>query len=60
MRHFRPEVERRIAEFRATNGAIGFGGHLASAADDTLALPDNLGPQLPEVTPPEGSQPLPA
>ena len=49
MRHFRPEVERRIAEFREVNGAVGFGGHLASAADDTLALPDNLGLRLPEV-----------
>jgi len=58
MRHFRPEVERRIADFRAANGAVGFGGHLASAADDTLALPDNLGLRLPEVTPSAGSQPL--
>ncbi|TFK22006.1 NADH-ubiquinone oxidoreductase 51 kDa subunit [Coprinopsis marcescibilis] len=48
MRHFRPEVERRIDEFRALNGPVGFGGHLASAADDTLALPDNLGLRLPE------------
>jgi len=52
MRHFRPEVERRIEGFRAANGAVGFGGHLASAADDTLALPDNLGLRLPEVAPP--------
>ena len=48
MRHFRPEVERRISEFRAVNGAVGFGGHLASAVDDSLALPDNLGLRLPE------------
>lgn len=48
MRHFRPEVEARIANFRAQQGAVGFGGHLASAADDTLALPDNLGLRLPE------------
>jgi NADH dehydrogenase (ubiquinone) flavoprotein 1 len=53
MRHFRPEVERRIAAFRAANGAVGFGGHLASAADDTLALPDNLGLRLPEVAVPQ-------
>ena len=59
MRHFRPEVERRITEFRAVNGAVGFGGHLASEADDTLALPDNLGLRLPEVTAP-APQPLPA
>lgn len=49
MRHFRPEVERRIAEFRSVHGAVGFGGHLSSATDDTLALPDNLGLRLPEV-----------
>jgi NADH dehydrogenase (ubiquinone) flavoprotein 1 len=47
MRHFRPEVERRISEFHALNGHVGFGGHLASAADDTLAVPDNLGLRLP-------------
>jgi len=52
MRHFRPEVERRISEFRAANGAVGFGGHLASQADETLALPDNLGLRLPEVPAP--------
>ena len=57
MRHFRPEVERRIAEFRALHGAVGFGGHLSSAVDDTLALPDNLGLRLSEVAPP-GSQRL--
>ena len=51
MRHFRPEVERRISEFRAINGAVGFGGHLASAVDDTLAVPDNLGLRLPDSTP---------
>jgi NADH dehydrogenase (ubiquinone) flavoprotein 1 len=51
MRHFRPEVERRITEFRAINGAVGFGGQLASAADDNLALPDNLGLHLPDSTP---------
>ena len=51
MRHFRPEVERRISEFRAINGAVGFGGHLASAADDNQAVPDNLGLRLPDSTP---------
>jgi len=50
MRRFRPEVERRITDFRAANGAVGFGGRLRSAADDTLALPDNLGFRLPGVT----------
>lgn len=48
MRHFRPEVERRIADFQAANGHVGFGGHLASAVDDTLAVPDNLGLRVPE------------
>jgi len=36
---------------------VGFGGHLASAMDDTLALPDNLGLRL-ETPPPAASQPL--
>ncbi|THU75343.1 hypothetical protein K435DRAFT_974866 [Dendrothele bispora CBS 962.96] len=31
MRHFRPEVEARAAKFRAENGAVGFGGHMASS-----------------------------
>lgn len=53
MRHFRPEVERRITEFRAANGAVGFGGHLASKADESLALPDNLGLRLPEIQQPQ-------
>ena len=47
MRHFRPEVERRIDAFRAAHGAVGFGGHLASEIDDSLAVPDNLGLRLP-------------
>lgn len=51
MRHFRPEVERRISEFRAINGSVGFGGHLAREVDDSLAIPDNLGLQLPDSTP---------
>lgn len=48
MRHFRPEVERRISEFHAVNGHVGFGGHLASAANGNLAVPDNLGLRLPD------------
>jgi NADH dehydrogenase (ubiquinone) flavoprotein 1 len=52
MRHFRPEVERRIAEFRAREGGVLFGGRLARDVDPTLALPDNLGGQLPEVAAP--------
>lgn len=51
MRHFRPEVEERIARFRAENGAVLFGGRLKTQTDPTLALPDNLGANLPEVAP---------
>jgi len=47
MRHFRPEVEARIAKYRAENGAVGFGGHLASQAPEDWAVPDNLGLRLP-------------
>ncbi|KAK7053409.1 NADH dehydrogenase [ubiquinone] flavoprotein 1, mitochondrial [Paramarasmius palmivorus] len=47
MRHFRPEVEARIAKFREENGTVAFGGHLKKDVDDTLAVPDNLGYQLP-------------
>ena len=49
MRHFRPEVEKRIAAFRAENGPVLFGGRLKSETDPTLALPDNLGANLPEI-----------
>ena len=55
MRHFRPEVEKRIAEFRAANGPVLFGGRLKSQTDPTLAIPDNLGANLPEVPPPSAS-----
>ncbi|KAF8184220.1 hypothetical protein BJ912DRAFT_1023079 [Pholiota molesta] len=34
------QVERRISEYRAVNGPVGFGDTL-QRADDTLALPDN-------------------
>ena len=56
MRHFRPEVEERIARFRAENGAVLFGGRLKTQTDPTLALPDNLGANLPEVAPPSQQQ----
>ena len=49
MRHFRPEVEKRIGEFRAKHGAVGLGGHLASDVDDNLAVPDDLGLRLPAI-----------
>ena len=52
MRHFRPEVERRIAEYRAREGAVLFGGGLARDVDPNLATSDNLGGHLPEVAPP--------
>jgi NADH dehydrogenase (ubiquinone) flavoprotein 1 len=52
MRHFRPEVERRIAEYRAREGAVLFGGGLARDIDPNLAMSDNLGGHLPEVAPP--------
>ncbi len=58
MRHFRPEVERRIAEFRAREGGVLFGGRLARDVDPTLAIPDDLGGQLPEVgSPPAQTTP---
>jgi len=52
MRYFCPKVERRITKFRAADGTVGFGGHLASAADDVLALLDNVGLRLPGVASP--------
>jgi NADH dehydrogenase (ubiquinone) flavoprotein 1 len=48
MRHFRPEVERRIEEFRKANGPVLFGGKLGSEVDPSLAMPDNLGGNLKE------------
>ena len=52
MRHFRPEVEKRIADYRAREGGVLFGGRLAREVDPTLAIPDNLGGQLPEIDAP--------
>jgi len=52
MRHFRPEVERRITEFRAREGGVLFGGRLVRDVDPALAIPDDLGGHLPEVAPP--------
>jgi NADH dehydrogenase (ubiquinone) flavoprotein 1 len=57
MRHFRPEVERRIAEFRAREGGVMFGGRLIRDVDPSLAIPDNLGGQLPEVASPTAQTP---
>jgi NADH dehydrogenase (ubiquinone) flavoprotein 1 len=53
MRHFRPLVEQRIADFRAANGPVAFGGKFVHELDDTLAVPDNLGARLPEVQQPQ-------
>ena len=44
-----------IAAFRAENGTVLFGGRLKTQTDPLLALPDNLGANLPEVTPPTAS-----
>lgn len=57
MRHFRPLVEQRIADFRAANGGVAFGGKLVRDLDDDLAVPDNLGARLPEVGAPISQQP---
>ncbi|CAE6465874.1 unnamed protein product [Rhizoctonia solani] len=48
MRHFRPEVERRIAEYRAANGPVLFGGKLKTDVDFKYAVPDNMGANLVE------------
>jgi len=46
-----PEVERRITQFRQLNGPVMFGGQmLKDVKDSTLALPDNLGGNLTEVS----------
>jgi NADH dehydrogenase (ubiquinone) flavoprotein 1 len=53
MRHFRPEVERRIDVFRARQGSVLFGGLGEGEVDPVLALPggigDNLGVDPPRV-----------
>jgi len=44
LRHFRPEVEARVADYKAKNGDVLFGGQLENSALATgYALPDNLG-----------------
>ena len=50
MRHFRPEVEARIEQYRAEHGPVLFGGKLKSETDKEpgLALPDSLGAHLVE------------
>lgn len=46
MRHFRPEVEKRIDAYRAEHGGVLFGGRLKTEVDPSLAVPDNLGASL--------------
>ncbi|KAG8774858.1 NADH dehydrogenase [ubiquinone] flavoprotein 1, mitochondrial [Ceratobasidium sp. 428] len=48
MRHFRSEVGRRIAEYRAANGPVLSDGKLKSDTGFRLAVPDNLGENLVE------------
>ena len=44
IKNFRPEIEERIAKFRAENGDVAFGGALkASFPLGETAVPDNLG-----------------
>ncbi|SCV70891.1 BQ2448_3653 [Microbotryum intermedium] len=47
LRHFRPEVEARIAQYAARNGQVLFGGHLRKDIDPSIAVPNNLGISLP-------------
>ncbi|EJU03008.1 NADH-ubiquinone oxidoreductase [Dacryopinax primogenitus] len=47
MRHFRPEIEKRLADFNAANGPVLFGGRLQRDAPSELAISDNLGPERP-------------
>ncbi|KAK0517795.1 NADH dehydrogenase [ubiquinone] flavoprotein 1, mitochondrial [Tilletia horrida] len=42
LRHFRPEVERRMREYQEKNGPVLFGGAHARDQDPTLALPPNV------------------
>lgn len=42
LRHFRPEIEKRIAEFREKNGEVLYGGKLAKDLKPGLAMPPNF------------------
>jgi NADH dehydrogenase (ubiquinone) flavoprotein 1 len=48
MRHFRPEVEARINQYREREGKVLFGGALQKDWDENLAIPDNMGGRLEE------------
>ncbi|KAM0750101.1 NADH-ubiquinone oxidoreductase 51 kDa subunit, mitochondrial [Meredithblackwellia eburnea MCA 4105] len=47
LRHFRPDVEKRIQEYQQKNGQVLFGGHHRNDIDPTLAVPGNIGLSLP-------------
>ncbi|GAA6061883.1 hypothetical protein JCM10212_000524 [Sporobolomyces blumeae] len=47
LRHFRPEVEARVAEYQQRNGGVLFGGHHRADVNPELAVPDNMGISLP-------------
>ncbi|GAA5861593.1 hypothetical protein JCM8547_008085 [Rhodosporidiobolus lusitaniae] len=49
LRHFRPEVEKRIHDYQQQNGQVLFGGTLRKDTNPNIALPDNLGISLPGV-----------
>lgn len=42
LRHFRPEIEERIAQFQEKNGGVLFGGKLVKDVRPDLALPPNV------------------
>ncbi|PWN45694.1 putative NADH2 dehydrogenase flavo protein 1 [Ceraceosorus guamensis] len=45
LRHFRPEVEARIAAYQAEHGKVLYGGRLASEYPSDLAMPEIGSPQ---------------
>ncbi|BGO98855.1 NADH dehydrogenase [ubiquinone] flavoprotein 1, mitochondrial [Rhodotorula toruloides] len=57
LRHFRPEVEKRIHDFKQREGQVLFGGHLLKDQNPDIALPDNIGISLPGVAPGAGNSP---
>lgn len=47
LRHFRPEIEQRIADYQAKHGGVLFGGKLAKDQRPDLALAPNLAAPTP-------------
>jgi NADH dehydrogenase (ubiquinone) flavoprotein 1 len=45
LRHFRPTIEARIAEYQAQHGKVLYGGHLANAYPQDLAMPEIASPE---------------